>query len=196
MKKNRIILVFLLLNILNCSQKDENLVVNWKDSISESKEVYELEEIRNFVFIRLAENNVSKNEFIRAYSSRNSGRTAEILKCSVEDVNRMTDILINNVLALRNKYSYLNQIIDHENSIDMFISQYEEIFPRIKKISNGLKKDQQRVGCRYGQYSTCLVLAGYGAAATGGAAILVYAGGSYLCLCSYCSGGWVNWACF
>ena len=52
------------------------------------------------------------------------------------------------------------------------------------------------VTCQWGQYTVCLSLAGYGSSFTGPAAALVFGGSAYLCLCSYCEGGWVDWVCF
>jgi hypothetical protein len=196
MKRDSTLFLIILSTFLSCSHKEKDLIVNWESKISESKEINELEEIRDFVFKKLSENNVSKKDFLKAYSAKSIIRTAELLKCSKEEVSRMTDILMKDLKILRREYLNTNEITYTENKLEVFFDHYEEIIPRLKNITERLYKDQQRVGCKYGQYSTCLVLAGYGAAATGGAALLVYAGGSYLCLCSYCSGGWVSWACF
>jgi hypothetical protein len=192
----KLLLVFLFAGFLSCSQKGKALSVDGEDILTESAEITELEEIRDIVLSKLSQNEVSRKEYLKTYSLNSYSATAKLLNCSTEEIICLTQRLQNSISNLVNSNSNIQDMVTNEININMFIDHYEQVIPQYQYKFAEFRKNSQRVGCKYGQYSTCLVLAGYGAAATGGAALLVYAGGAYLCLCSYCSGGWVSWACF
>jgi|WetSurMetagenome_2_1015567.scaffolds.fasta_scaffold267881_1 hypothetical protein len=188
--------IFLFAGLMSCSQKGKNLSVDWEDKLIESPEIFELEQIRDLVLLKLSQNDVSRKDYLKTYSLNNYSATAKLLNCSTAEIIRLTQRLQNNSYSLIQNNSNIKDLLANDININTFIEYYEQIIPKYQYKLLKFSKNSQRVGCKYGQYSTCLMLAGYGAAATGGAALLVYAGGSYLCLCSYCSGGWVSWACF
>lgn len=197
MKACACVLFALLVVVSGCSKKDETAVFKWDDSIRFDRAIVELEGIRDFVYQKLSENNVSQKEFLKAFSSDSMSGTAEILRCPIEEVEELTGRLFRIVQNCKD-ISVANELegsCANEN-LNFFIDNYDEIVPRLRHYVGMALKTQQRVSCQYGQYSACLMLAAYGAAATGGAALLVYGGGAYLCLCSYCHGGWTSWACF
>ncbi len=195
MKSNIVILITSFFIFLSCSKYGENNITKWTDVSAKSQEIYELEMIRDFVYNRISDYNISRKDFLKAILLNDVSNTANLLRCSIAEIEDLNNKLSETVNVLKDDcYSRFN--IKSNNNLEFFIGNYDNIQPKLKQFSGVINKSQQRVGCKYGQYTTCLMLAGYGAAATGGAALLVYAGGSYLCLCSYCSGGWVNWACF
>lgn len=67
--------------------------------------------------------------------------------------------------------------------IDGFLAHYDDALAYYETFASTTSKTQA-TDCEWGQYSVCLVLAGYGSAATGPGAPLVYTGAAYLCLCS------------
>jgi hypothetical protein len=191
------VLIAILVTASGCSKKDETAVFEWNDSARIESEILDLEQIRDFIYQKLSENNVSRKEFLKAFSSNSMISTAELLRCSIEEVEELTGTLYRIVQNREDKSVTpdLDSSGRNEN-LEFFIDNYNEILPKLSHFSGVALKIEQRVSCAYGQYSACLMLAAYGAAATGGAALLVYGGGSYLCLCSYCRGGWTSWACF
>jgi hypothetical protein len=191
-----------LLVLVGCQESKENPVVPLEEQIVQTPEFRDLESIRKTVLKIIVQNRVTKHDYIRACAVEDAAAVADILGMEGGEWNSMTARMKDDVNSLMNRFPGLRKLGKAQEkpagleSISPFLDRYDQIVEKLASAPDGLFKTDARVGCAYGQYSTCLVLAGYGAIATGGAAPLVYAGGAYLCLCSYCGGGWVDWVCF
>lgn len=82
------------------------------------------------------------------------------------------------------------QDADHFNPNSLMSSLVDD------EVEVPIDDDDPDVTCQWGQYTVCLSLAGYGSSVFGPAAAFAFGGAAYLCLCSYCEGGWVDWVCF
>ncbi len=196
------ILALFVLTLVNCQESGKNPVRSLDEKISETAEFRDLEMIRKNVLKRIVENKITRHDFLKACMARDAAEIADITGIDGIELTSMTARMTDDIRRLMHRYPELRKLSKFREkpgdleSISAFLDRYEQIVEKLSTAPEGLFKAEARVGCAYGQYSTCLVLAGYGAIATGGAAPLVYAGGAYLCLCSYCSGGWVDWVCF
>jgi len=188
--------------LVNCQESGKNPVRSLDEQVSETPEFRDLEMIRKQVLKMLVEKGITRHQFLRACRAGETVEVADITGINSLELATLTARMKADIDGLMCRYPELRKLGKSSDkpgdleSLTPFLERYDRIVEKLSTAPDGLFKAEARVGCAYGQYSTCLVLAGFGAVATGGAAPLVYAGGAYLCLCSYCSGGWVSWVCF
>lgn len=164
-------------------------------------EFQRLETIRDEVMGRLVKEQVSKEAFRAAYLSGDSEQVRAALGYSAAEMQALSEAFNTSIQQLRANFPELESLDKatlkqcNAGGIDAFEARYDEAIANFSTFADVSAKSQA-VNCEYGQYTVCLALAGFGAAATGPGAPLVYSGTAYLCLCSYCGGGWVDWVCF
>jgi hypothetical protein len=196
------ILTLFVLVLVNCQESGKNPVKSLDEQVSETPEFRDLEMIRKNVLKMIVQKEITRHDFLKACMARDAEAVADITGIASTELTSMTARMTDDIDRLMSRYPELRKLGKSREkrgdleSISAFLDRYDQIVEKLSAAPEGLFKAEVRAGCAYGQYTTCLVLVGYGALATGGAAPLVYAGGAYLCLCSYCSGGWVNWVCF
>jgi hypothetical protein len=206
MNKLGLTLSIILLAAIGCSKQEKNPVVPSEDlnvRISKTPEFRELERIRDVTLRKLVQNRVSKNAFLKACLKTDPGEISAIIGFDRGEFNDLTEGLKSNSSLLIKNFPELEQIGKSSvkpggiDGIESFIDRYDDIMAKLASVPEGIGKASARhVTCQYGQYTACLALAAYGAMASGGGVLLIYGAGSYLCLCSYCTGGWLGWACF
>ena len=195
------VVAFLLLTA-GCQQGPEPAALeDLETQLQGAPEIGTLENIRTEVLDRLVAGHVTREQFEAAYRSGDAEQARALLGLSQEELDNLNERLTTTVASLQRQYPDLNSLNRTDlkrcnaGGIDVFISNFDEAMEHYsgEKAQFSSSKDVQ---CKYGQYTVCLALAGVGAAATGPFAPLTYGGGAYLCLCSYCEGGWVDSACF
>lgn len=200
-------LLIMLLAISTGCDKQAKLPVESLEALDKrlrvAPEFQQLEAIRNEVLTRLVQHQVSKEKFILAYSSRDSERARQILGYTEQEANDLSERFAASVRKLRKNFPELLRLDKSSlkkcktGGVKAFVEHYEEAVNNYRNVLS--VRGKQAVSCEWGQYTVCLGVAAVGAGATAPTVVgpaVVYAAGSYLCLCSYCSGGWVDWACF
>ena len=178
--------------------------INWTE-IQETPEYKQLEAIRADVFNQLMIRKVSKEAFERAYTSNDVNVVAAILDRTPEELARMVELFHRSIAYFQNEHPEIN--LDNESlegkctpaDVESILANYDDLVANYASYeANMALKTSAGPSCRLVPYTACLVAAGYVAAAvspTGIGSIIVLGAGAILCVCEYCSGGFLNWIC-
>ena len=209
MKKTSLLVVVLFLGFglfSGCADEEgimEVDVAELEARLITAPEFQQLNLLKNDVLMRLATRGVTKEQFMQITISNDEEAVRDLLGYSTEEAIYASEQFRHNIHVLKTKFPELQQFEEKVASkcgadrMEAFLDNYEVVMENLREGSSFMGKTQA-VNCEYSPYTACLVLAGWtagAAAVTGPGAIAVYGAGAYVCLCGFCEGGWVDWAC-
>ena len=175
--------------------------IDWTE-IQETPEYKQPEFIRADVFNQLMTRKVSKEAFERAYTSNDVQAVADILGRTPRELTRLVNSFHPSIAYFQKEYPEIN--LGNESfegkctppDVENILANYDDLMADYANYEAMAFKTSAGPSCRMAPYSACLVLAGYAAAAvvpTGIGSIIVLGAGAVICVCEYCSGGFLNW---
>ncbi|BBM68598.1 hypothetical protein [Rhodothermus marinus] len=134
--------------------------------------------IREALMHRMREHNVPESKLWAAYQQNDTEQLAQLLGISSEELETLSHRLQSATQILLQKYPELQQANDYTQALKVLnlnVSMTTTASPR----------------CDYGAYTGCLIYS----AVTSGGNPLFYFLGSYICLCGFCRGSYVDDIC-
>ena len=183
----------------------EATAIDWTE-IQETPEYQQLEAVRTGVFNLLMTQDVSKKDLERAYTANDVNVVADILGQTPQELTKLVDAFHESMAYFQEKYPEIrpgNESLEGQCTpadIESVLADYDNLKSNYAnyEVNKAFKTSAGPPSCRMAPYAACLVLAGYAAAAvspTGIGSIIVLGAGAVICVCEYCSGGFLNWIC-
>ena len=137
--------------------------------------------IREELTHRMQTHNVPEDKLWAAYQQQDTEQLARLLELSSEELEVFNHRLQIATNILLQKYPALQQARDHTQILEILNLRNTGM-----KVTTSNEPD-----CDWGPYTACLV----GSALASGGNALIYFLGSYVCLCGFCRGGYVETLC-